>query len=77
VPEAKTERVVDRLIGITEGLPQVLRAGGTRTATRPNWTFAIAEKRVGRPDPGEIQRPGPFYAISVKVSRSSRHLAEP
>jgi hypothetical protein len=46
---------VDRLIEVTEGLPQVLRAVGTRMATRPNWTFAIAEKRIGRPDPGELQ----------------------
>ncbi len=53
----------DRLVAATDGLPQIIRALGSRLAARPNWTLAAAEKRIRKPD---WQHPQPVECVELE-----------
>jgi hypothetical protein len=52
-----------RLVTVIDGLPQVIRAVGSRLATRPNWTLDVAGKRIRKPG---WQRPQPAECVELE-----------
>jgi hypothetical protein len=80
--------VAARLVARAAGLPQVLAALGTRIASRPEWSLAAAETRIGKLGPeAPVQRPEcaaierPFESALADLSpvqaRAFRLLAVP
>ncbi|MEW9528578.1 BTAD domain-containing putative transcriptional regulator [Microbispora sp. NPDC049125] len=54
---------IRELVRRTAGQPQVLRALGARIASRPGWSIAEANRRLGRPGPGSPVLPPECRAI--------------
>jgi len=63
-----------RLVRRTAGLPQVLRALGTRMASRPGWSLSTAGERIRAPRPDEDVRPPECGAIEAPYESALRDL---
>ncbi|MGH3880866.1 MAG: BTAD domain-containing putative transcriptional regulator, partial [Actinophytocola sp.] len=63
-----------RFLRPASGLPQVVRAIGTRLASRPDWTLATAAARIGPPRPDEELRQPECGAIEAPYESALREL---
>jgi DNA-binding SARP family transcriptional activator len=66
---------VRELVRRTAGLPQVLQAIGARIASRPGWSIAEANRRLGRPQPGSPVLPPECGAIERPYASALERLS--
>ncbi|GII54193.1 hypothetical protein Pth03_25820 [Planotetraspora thailandica] len=68
---------VRELVRRSAGLPQVLQILGARVASRPGWSIADANRRLGRPEPGSPVLPSECRAIERPYMSMMEQLSPP